>query len=210
MILAWVGALGLALDLALVRDVLLPGMTLTPGRAMMARVVSADEGSGGSLAIAGYLLDAELPRGLAAGTSLRLIVRDVDAERVLLTVAPHEQSAPAEPAAQPPPPLGVPVPLPGGAQLRVLPDGEDGGGGAPAGTEGSVRLSLDLPGLGTLELRLALDPGTVRAAITAEPGDPATRAQAHAGELRDALSRTLERTAAVTVTTRREPLDLYA
>lgn len=40
----------LALDLALVRDILLPGLTLSPGRAMMARVVSADEGSGGALA----------------------------------------------------------------------------------------------------------------------------------------------------------------
>src|SRR5579875_1985175 len=98
----------LALDLALVRDVLLPGLTLSPGRGMMARVVAADEGSGGTLAIAGYLLEAELPRELAAGQSLRLVVRDVSEDRVLLAVAAHDAPAPGT-APGTPQPLAAPI-----------------------------------------------------------------------------------------------------
>ena len=198
----------LALDLALVRDVLLPGLTLSPGRAMMARVVSADEGSGGQLSIAGYLLDAELPETLLAGQNLRLVVRDVTGDRVLLAVAEHQPAA-AAPQTPPPDPSGVPVPLPGGGRLRVLQDGGDeqsggGGGGHVLG------LRLDLPGLGAMELRFGLDPGSVRAAVATEPGDPLAQAQAQAGELREALTRVCGRPATVTVTARRQPLDLYA
>jgi hypothetical protein len=198
----------LALDLALVRDVLLPGLALTPGRAMMARVVSADEGSGGTLAIAGYLLDASLPRGMAAGQTLRLLVREVDSERVLLAVAPYEVPAPMPTA--PPVGLAQPVSLPGGGELRVLEDGgEEGGAGGGPGSH-ALALALHLPGLGALELRFGLDPASVRAAIVTDSGAPFERAQAQTGELREALTRACERPATVTVSARRPPLDLYA
>jgi hypothetical protein len=199
----------LALDLALVRDVLLPGLSLSPGRGMMARVVNADEGDGGTLAIAGYLLDAELPKELAAGQSLRLVVRDVTSDRVLLAVSAQDAPAAPQPQIQP---LAAPIPLPGGAQLRVLQDGgeqeADGGGGRSGGR--ALGLALDLPGLGPLELRFGLDPASVRAAISTDPGPALARAQAQAGELREALARVCERPATVTVSARRRPLDLYA
>jgi hypothetical protein len=197
----------LAVDLALVRDVLLPGLSLTAGRAMMARVVSADEGSGGKLAIAGYLLEAELPKEMVAGQNLRLIVRDVTADRVLLAVAPHEEPANTPQA----PPLAAPIPLPGGAQLMVLEDG--GGNGEGGGGDGgghALGLRLDLPGLGTLELRFGLDPVSVHAAIAADPGPPLAQAQAQSRELQETLARVCERPATVTVNARRQPLDLYA
>ncbi|HLI58266.1 MAG TPA: hypothetical protein VKV21_01240 [Solirubrobacteraceae bacterium] len=201
----------LALDLALVRDVLLPGLTLSPGRGMMARVVASDEGSGGRLAIAGYLLEAELPRELAAGQSLRLVVRDVSGDRVLLSVDPHDTAAPT-PAPEAPPPLAAPIPLPGGAQLQVLPDGgeEQSRGGSGRSGDHALALRLDLPGLGPLELRFGLDAASVRAAIAADPGEALAHAQAGAGELRDALTRVCERPATVTVIARRRPLDVYA
>jgi hypothetical protein len=197
----------LALDLALVRDVLLPGLSLTPGRAMMARVVDADEGDGGTLAIAGYLLEAELPKEMAAGQNVRLVVREVTADRVLLAPA-HEPPAPASQS----PSLAAPIQLPGGAVLRVLEDagqeGKDGGGDGPG--DHALGLRLDLPGLGPLELRFGLDPASVRAAIAIDPGPPLAQAQAQAGELREALARACERPATVTVSARRQPLDLYA
>jgi hypothetical protein len=195
----------LALDLALVRDVLLPGLSLTPGRAMMARVVNADQGDGGTLAIAGYLLDAELPKELSAGQNVRLIVRDVTAERVLLA-AVHEPAS-----ATPQPPLAAPIELPGGALLRVLEDGgQEGEGGAGGHGGHALALQLELPGLGPLELRFGLDPASVRAAIAADPGPALDQAQGQAGELRDALARVCDRPATVTVSPRRRPLDVYA
>ena len=197
----------LALDLAFVRDVLLPGLTLTPGRAMMARVVSADEGDGGRLAIAGYLLEAELPREMAAGQSVRLVVREVTADRVLLA-ATHEPPA----ALAQTPPLAAPIELPGGAHLSVLEDGgeegEAGGGGGRGGH--ALGLLLELPGLGPIELRFGLDAASVRAAIATDPGQALAQAGAQAGELREALARVCERPATVTVGARRRPLDLYA
>jgi hypothetical protein len=197
----------LALDLALVRDVLLPGLSLTPGRAMMARVVNADEGDGGTLAIAGYLLDAELPKDLATGQSVRLVVREVTADRVLLA-AVHEPSATTPQT----PPLAALIPLPGGAQLRKLEDGgEDGEAGGGGGRGGhALGLRLDLPDLGPLELRFGLDPSSIRVAIATDPGPALAQAQAQAGELREALTRLCERPATVTVSARRQPLDLYA
>ena len=197
----------LALDLALVRDLLLPGLTLTPGRAMMARVVAADEGDGGRLAIAGYLLEAELPKEMATGQSVRLVVREVTADRVLLA-AMHEPPV----ATAQTPPLAAPIELPGGAQLRVLQDGgeeSEAGGGHGRGGH-TLGLRLDLPGLGPLELRFGLDPASVRAAIAADPGPALAQAGAQAGELREALARVCERPATVTVSARRQPLDLYA
>jgi hypothetical protein len=196
----------LALDLALVRDVLLPGLTLTPGRAMMARVAEADQGAGGKLAIAGYLLDAELPRELAAGQGVRLVVREVTADRVLL-VATHEPAAATTPA-----PVAAPIELPGGAQLRVLEDGgeEGGAGGGDGRGDHALGLVLELPGLGPLELRFGLDAAAVRASIAANPGPALARAQAQAGELREALARACQLPATVTVHPRRQPLDLYA
>jgi hypothetical protein len=196
----------LALDLALVRDVLLPGLSLTPGRAMMARVVDADEGDGGTLALAGYLLEAELPKEMAAGQNVRLVVREVTADRVLLAAAP-------EPPATTPqtPPLAAPIPLPGGALLRVLEDGgREGGSGGDGRGDHALGLLLDLPGLGPLELRFGLDAASVRTAIATDPGPALAQAQAHAGELREALTRACERPATVTVSARRQPLDLYA
>jgi hypothetical protein len=198
-----------ALDLALVRDVLLPGLTLSPGRGMMSRVVAADEGAGGRLAIAGYLLEAELPRELAAGQSLRLVVRDVNEDRVLLAVAAHDGPAPAA-TPETPPPLAAPIPLPGGAQLQVLEDGcEERPRGEGGGAGHALGLRLDLPGLGPLELRLGLDRASVRAAISADPGPALAQAQAPAGELRDSLTSVCERPATVTVSARRRPFDLY-
>jgi hypothetical protein len=79
----------LAIDLKLLRDVLLPEVRIAPGRMLAARVVTPQgtAGARGSLSIAGYLLDAELPSDMRAGQELRLMVRDVSAHRVLLQIA---------------------------------------------------------------------------------------------------------------------------
>ena len=195
----------IAVDLALMRDVLLPGITLSPGRAVAARVVSAQDGRG-SLAIAGYLLEAELPRELRPGDALRLQVRDVDARRVLLEIVPATASD------APPPPAVTAVALPGGAVLSVLEDDEDpaAGGAAGSGERHRLALSLQIAGLGTVDLRFALDPAALALQASLAPGEPVTRAREHAGALRDALAQAVQRPASVTISPRREPLDVYA
>src|ERR1700760_4665348 len=121
----------LAVDLRALRVLVGPDIKIVPGRAVMARVVAPQQPGGrGSLSIAGYLLEAELPENVRAGDDLRLVVRDVSAERVLLTITnPHEAASAQQAAAaqagsvhpQPPDPSIPlpPVPLPGGASVQV-------------------------------------------------------------------------------------------
>jgi hypothetical protein len=194
----------LAVDAALLREVLLPGLTLTPGRVVAARVVAADAGAGGRLAIAGFVLDAELPRELATGATVRLEVRDVNDQRVLLSVAHDPAPAPA--------PLPQGAELPGGARLTVMEDEEgsqERSGGRRPGAR-TLSLQLEMPRLGTLELRFELDPAALRAAVAVAPGEPLTRAREHAPALREALTEAAGRPVAVSVTARREPLEIYA
>jgi hypothetical protein len=210
----------LSVDLALLRDVLLPDLRLTVGRAVMARVVSPGAaGQRGTLSIAGYLLGAELPRGVKAGQELRLEVRDIDANRVLLAIADRDGGTPSQDAA--PPPAAheqmAPIPLPGGATLRIVEEPDEDGGGQP-GSDGGGRgsesrtlaLRLDGVALGAVDLRFELDPATLRVGVTVAPGAPLDAATREASALRDALAAGADREVSVTVSPRRNPLDVYA
>lgn len=192
----------LAVDAALLRQVLLPGLELSPGRVIAARVAGADTGAGGRLAIAGYLLDAELPRSLAEGDTVRLAVRDVTAQHVLLAVV-HDQ-APSSP-----PPMTAEAALPGGARLTVVED-DDAGGHETRRDGEALSLELELPALGTIGLSFELDAGAMRATVAVAAGGRLSRARDAAPALRDALAQATARPATVTVTARREPLDVYA
>ncbi|HZU40180.1 MAG TPA: hypothetical protein VE992_03975 [Solirubrobacteraceae bacterium] len=189
----------LSVELRLLSELRGPALRLTAGRALMARVMAADGSGRGMLNIAGAVLEAELPRQVKAGEQLRLVVRHVDEQRVVLELPQGQPNAPV-----PPPALA----LPGGGQLRVVPDEE-----APAGPSDAVhRLALDYeaPALGTLELRFELDAGALRVSVAAPPGQALELTGERAGELRSVLARTGERAVSVTVRPRREPLDVYA
>lgn len=85
----------LAVDLRALRVLVGPDIKIVPGRAVMARVVAPQQPGGrGSLSIAGYLLEAELPESVRAGDDLRLVVKDVSAERVLLAVTDRHDADP--------------------------------------------------------------------------------------------------------------------
>jgi hypothetical protein len=217
----------LAVDPRALRVMVGPDIKIVPGRGIMARVVAA-EGGRGSLSIAGFLLDAELPGNVHAGDDLRLVVRDVNTERVLLSISDqHEgQSAQAQtdssqaaqgqpahggqaqPSADMPPP--VLVPLPGGGSFQVTE--RDAGGGARAGGGGSTSLALryDAPALGAVDLHFSLDAGALRLSVTVPHGQALELARADADQLRQSLAGELSRAVSVTVTPRREPLDVYA
>ena len=190
------------MDLRVLRALLAPELRIAPGRALMARVVSADGSGRGSLSIAGFLLEAELPKHVRAGDDLRLVVRDVSAERVLLGMSEPTQT---QPPTLPPPPVA----LPGGGAVRVTErDPEPQGHSAPG--MHTVSLRYDAPALGAVDLRFELSPGALQVAVTVAPGDPLDGAQAGAQALRDALADAVGRPVSVTVNARREPVDIYA
>jgi len=168
---------------------------------MMARVVAADGFGRGKLAIAGAVIDAELPKHVQAGQELRLTVRDVSAHQVVLGMSDQ-------------PPLPAPsAELPGGASLRVTEEEDsEGSSSGSGGSPDSQTLSLryDAPTLGAFDLRFDLDSGSLRVNVSVAAGTPLSLAQARADELRDALTEGVGRPATVTVTPRHEPLDVYA
>jgi hypothetical protein len=222
----------LAVDLRALRVLVGPDIKIVPGRAVMARVVAPQQpGARGSLTIAGYLVEAELPESVRAGDDLRLVVRDVSAERVLLAITnPREtgqaqQSSAqgaeaAQPAQVPPLPQQLPdpsaiappaVPLPGGGSLQVS---ERDAGGADTGRGGdrhSVLLRYNAPALGAMDLRLQMDADALHVGVSLAPGKPLELARAHAESLRQAFGAAMPgRAVSVTVSSRHEPLDLYA
>lgn len=191
----------IAVDIRLIRAVLGGEMKVMPGRAMMARVVAADGFGRGKLAIAGALIDAEIPKHVRAGQELRLTVRDVSAHQVVLGMSDQA--------------VGVPVAaaeLPGGGVLRVSEEESDKSSSGSGGSRGSQTLSLryDAPTLGAVDLRFELDTGSLRVSVSVGAGTPLSLAQARADALRDALTAGVGRPATVTVTRRHEPLDVYA
>jgi hypothetical protein len=206
----------LAVDPRILRAVLTPDIKLMPGRALMARVARADGAGRGSLSIAGFIVQAELPPDVQPGQDLRLIVREVSPERILLSLsgADHVQTGQAAGAQQPsasqlavmPPP----IPLPGGGTVQVSEREARGGdrGGGPA--DQTLTLRYDAPALGAVDLRFVLDPETLGLSISVAPGRSLALAQSELDSLRRSLSEQLGRSVTVTVGSRREPLDLYA
>jgi hypothetical protein len=217
----------LAVDPRALRVLVGPDIKIVPGRALMARVVQPQQpGARGSLSIAGYLLEAELPENVRAGDDLRLVIKDVSAERVLLTItAPHDadpgqqaqqaHQAHAQPAQQPQPdPAMTPapaVPLPGGGSVQVT---ERDAGVARAGRSGDrhdVLLRYAAPAVGAVDLRFQMDGGALHLGVSVAPGQALDLARGDAERLRQALAAAIPgRAVSVTVAPRREPLDLYA
>lgn len=199
----------IAVDIRLIRAVLGTELRVAPGRGLMARVMNVGPGGRGTLSIAGMSIDAKLPPGVQAGQDLRLVVRHVSPEQVVLSLSGEAGAAVAQsPAA---------VELPGGGHVRVTErdagseSGSDRATGAGTGRH-VLALAYDAPALGTVELRFELDPQSLRVNATLAAGRPANSATDAAAELQRTLSEALGdgRTVTVEVTPRREPLDVYA
>jgi hypothetical protein len=214
----------LAVDLRALRVLVGPDIKIVPGRAVMARVVAPQQPGGrGSLSIAGYLLEAELPESVRAGDDLRLVVRDVSAERVLLAITDPRDAGPGQQAQQAqtqpvgqqlPDPSAIappPVPLPGGGSVQVTERDAGGAGTGHSGDRQDVLLRYDAPALGTMDLRFQMAAGTLNVGVSLAPGGPLALAQADAESLRRALAAAMPgRAVSVTVTAQLPPLDLYA
>ncbi len=193
-------------DLILLRAVQTGELRITPGRALMARVVQtpATPNGRGVISIAGELIEAELPRQVKSGDELRLVVRHVSADKVQLSLSDPSAAAP-----QAPPPIEVP--LPGGASLRVNDEDEPATAAQGADTQThTLSLRYETPALGPVDLRFVLDAGSLKLSVTLPPGQPHQLAQQTAADLRQALGDQLHRAVELIISARREPLDVYA
>ena len=197
------------MDIRLIRAVLGAELRVAVGRGLMARVVNVNPGGRGTLSIAGVPVDARLPPGVQAGQDLRLVVRHVSPEQVVLGISQEAGAAAVQAESA--------VELPGGGRVRVTERDADSESDRRATAPGSGRhvlaLAYDAPALGTVDLRFELDAQSLRVNAALAAGAPAASANEAAEELRDALSEALGgggRTVTVEITPRREPLDVYA
>jgi hypothetical protein len=199
----------LAVDLHLLTDIGTVGLRLNVGRGLMARVMAADGNGRGVINIAGAVIEAQLPRHVRAGEQVRLVVRHLDEQRVVLELV-HANAGAPQASGTPEPPAGA-VNLPGGGELRVAQDAaKEGSSDSSRSGAQTVALSYDAPALGALDLHFELDAGSLRVHVTVAPGHALALAQAGSEELRQALAQSGERPVSVTVSARRQPLDVYA
>lgn len=197
-------------DLVLLRTALSDAV-LRPGLRMFGRVTER-VGDHGLLLLNGNPVVAKLPPGVEAGARLRLQVTETTQERVVLAILPEAaQGAPAGQAsavAQQPTTPPIAFALPGGMQahLQIEPDAGGEGGEAGARAARTVRLRLDSPELGRLDLLL----NRHACAIHVPAGPPYDAARAAAPELATALAGAVGHPVHVTVHPRRQTLDVSA
>ena len=158
-------------------------LRLEPGAQVVARLVSAPAAGGrGLISLAGHLLEARLPSGLQAGSTLPLEVVRADPAQVVVRIVPQAPGS-DQAAAQ-----AVPgtIWLPGGAAVQLSVDPDDGSPESRGDAAGEAAFVLHDPVLGAIEVRLRLAPGGVLATVRTPSGALADRA---AEELPDLISR---------------------
>lgn len=173
----------------------MPDVTLRLGQSLLARVAER-HGDRGILMIAGQPLVAQLPENVRAGDVLKLAVRDISDQQVVMQM--HEGKEAAELAKAPDQP--VVIPFPGGAPAFITVDDQaSGGDGAGDEDVAAIALTYDSPALGPINLRIGMDATAVAAEVRVAAGAPLELATAAAGALREALALGTERVASVTV-----------
>jgi hypothetical protein len=178
----------------------MPDVTLRLGQTLLARVAER-HGERGILIIAGQPLVAQLPEHVRAGDVLKLAVKDIGAEQVVMQL--HEGREAAQAAQQGSQVQTVMVPVPGGVPAHVVVDDKaNGGGGGEGGEAHAVALTYESPALGPINLRIGMDAANVVADVRVAAGAPLELASAAAEALRGALAGATERVATVSVAPR--------
>jgi hypothetical protein len=184
---------------------MMPDVTLRPGQSLVARVAERHDRHG-ILVIGGNPLVAELPEGVHPGDVLKLTVKDLTADKVVMQIREGQETAQMNNQTA----IPVGIPFPDGNPARVNVDDKSGGGGSGDPSVAAVALTYESPALGPVNLRIGMDAGTVVADIRIAAGAPLELAQGMADVLRDALAQATERVASVSVTPRPGSFDVSA
>lgn len=185
----------------------MPEVTLRLGQSLLARVADR-HGDRGILIIAGQPLVAQLPEHVRAGDVLKLAVRDISAEQVVMQL--HEGKEAAAEQALRPEPEAV-VQFPGQPPSRIVVDDQASGGGADGDEDvAAIALTYESPALGPINLRIGMNASSVVAEVRIAAGAPLQMGQAASAALRDRLAAATERSASVSVVPRPGSCDVSA
>jgi hypothetical protein len=185
----------------------MPDVTLRLGQSLLARVAER-HGEKGILMIAGQPLVAQLPEQVRAGDVLKLAVKDISSEQVVMQMHEGKEAPQTTAAGQH---ASVPVPFPGGPPAQIVVDDKSAaGGGRGEGDIAAIALTYESPSLGPINFRLGMDAANVVVDVRVAAGAPLELANAAADVLRDALSAATERVALVNVAPRPGSFDVSA
>jgi hypothetical protein len=194
----------MAVDLNLLRAVMTPDLRLDIGRLLMVRVASIEPDGRGVLSLAGMLLEAELPEGLSAGQELKLEVRELTPQKVVLAIQ-NDASQPAIPLI-----AALIVPMPLGGSLSVQERQPSGSTQLPDGSH-SLKLRYDAPSFGPIDMHFTLDAkGGLRLALVVPTGESLASAKQASQSLLGSLTQATDRQTSLSITPRYEPLEVFA
>jgi hypothetical protein len=186
----------------------MPDVTLRLGQSLLARVAER-HGDRGILMIAGQPLVAQLPEHVRAGDVLKLAVRDITAEQVVMQMHEGKEMAETQQGQESQP--FVPLAFPGQPPSHVIVDDDSAASeGALEGEASAIALTYESPALGPINLRIGMDASAVVAEVRVSAGAPLEIATATASVLRDRLAQSTERVASVTVAPRPGSFDVSA
>ena len=183
----------------------MPDVTLRLGQSLLARVAER-HGDKGILVIAGQPLVAELPENVRPGDVLKLAVRDVTAEQVVMQMHEGKEMAQAQARQE-----AVPLAFPGQPPSQIIVDDQAGGGdGAGEGEVSTVAVTYESPALGAFNFHIGMDGSRVAVDVRVAAGAPLEIASATADVLRERLTVSTDRAASVTVAPRPGSFDVSA
>jgi hypothetical protein len=184
----------------------MPDVTLRLGQTLLARVAER-HGDRGILMIAGQPIVAQLPKEVRAGDVLRLAVKDVSAEQVIMQMHEGREAAQAAQQGQ----ASVPLAFPGQPPSTIIVDDQaSGGNGGTDGDIAAIALTYDSPALGAMNFRIGMDAANVVVEVRMAAGAPFEAGSEAAAALRTALAEATERTAQVNVAVRPGSFDVSA
>ena len=130
---------------------------------------------------------------------LKLAVRDITAEQVVMQMHEGKEAAQAQQGPQ----NAVPLAFPGQVPSQIIVDDQaSGGDGAGEGDVSTVALTYESPALGAINFRLGMDGSRVAVEVRVAAGAPLEVASAAAEALRERLAAATDRAASVTVAPR--------
>jgi len=184
----------------------MPDVTLRLGQSLLARVAER-AGDRGILVIAGQPLVAQLPEHVRAGDVLKLAVKDITAEQVVMQLHEGKEMAQSQQA----PDGSQLLHFPGQPPSRIVVDDQaNGGDEGPEGDVAAIALTYESPALGPINLRIGMNSTSVAAEVRVAAGAPMELAKAASSVLQEALAERTERTAVVSVVPRPGSFDVSA
>jgi hypothetical protein len=173
---------------------LLPETSLRLGQSLVARVAERHEGKG-ILMLAGKPIVAELPENVRAGDVLKLSVKDISADKIVMQMREGQDAQQLQQNNVVP----LAIPFPDGQPAHVKFDDAAEGGADQEQKVHAVALTYESPALGPINLRIGMDPNNVVVEVRIAAGAPLELAKAASEVLSEDLEAKTGKQALVSV-----------